>query len=143
MKLIPMTDFVLKQNSTEGKPLMATNWAKEFELRFNKIVDYANFLKQTLTLGMFVPCDDDGNVLDEPNYCDDYLGEYLDKNDYYIVMERFNEAKSKVIFNGFQVRKQSTYSIVSYKDVEVWVTWNKSKTIEDLIPYNLDLTISF
>ena len=56
MKLQSMTDFVLKQNEILGT----------FE-NFRKIVyNYANFLKQPLTLGMFVPCNEDGNVLEEP-----------------------------------------------------------------------------
>lgn len=55
MKLISMTDFVIQQRS---------------ELMFKELgkacCKYADFLKQPLKLEMFVPCDEDGNVLSEP-----------------------------------------------------------------------------
>ena len=54
MKLISMTDFVLELETNE-------HWAQDY----TKCVKYANFLKQPLTLGMFVPCDEDGNFLPE------------------------------------------------------------------------------
>ena len=137
MKLISMTDLVLEQHNWSPTQVRFDN---EFSnKRFRSVVSkYANFLKQLLTLGMFVPCDDDGNVLEIPtkensNNTIDHDSKLMD----------YNDAKSKVLFNGFQVRKQSTYSIVSNKDGDIWVTWNKSKTIEDLIPYNLDLAVSF
>jgi hypothetical protein len=44
MKLIPMIDFVLK----EGNP---SNTDQQFT---DKVMAYANFLKQPLTLGMFI-----------------------------------------------------------------------------------------
>jgi hypothetical protein len=49
MKLISMTDFVLENDST-------------------CIYKYANLLKQPLELWMFVPCDENGDVLVEPKY---------------------------------------------------------------------------
>ena len=132
-----MTDFVLEQHNWSPTQVRFDN---EFSnKRFRSVVSkYANFLKQLLTLGMFVPCDDYGNVLEIPtkensNNTIDHDSKLMD----------YNDAKSKVLFNGFQVRKQSTYSIVSNKYGDIWVTWNKSKTIEDLIPYNLDLAVSF
>lgn len=132
-----MTDFILK--TAESKDLMETPLQK-----LNRHISYAKFIKQPLTLGMFVPCDDDGNVL---NYVKNETEILQDEQKICRLISkeesRFIKAKSKVLFNGFQVRKQSTYSIVSNKEGYVWVTWNKSKTIESLIPYNLDLTISF
>ena len=132
-RLISMTDFVLQ--NVESKTM-----------KLSKIADYANFLKQPLTLGMFVPCDDDGNVLEEPSkdMWDNFIISHFEHfNESYTYCFNYQKAKLKVLFNGFQVRNQSTYSIVSNKDGAVWVTCRKSKNIESLIPYNLDLTVSF
>lgn len=75
MKLILMTDFVLEQQKATASetPLLKP---------LKKIFNYANFLKQPLTLGMFVPCDLEGNVyMDYRNYkpqkgtvCEPYQG---------------------------------------------------------------------
>ena len=51
-KLISMVNFVLQQDITDIK-------------QRDSIVKYANFLKQPLNLGMFVPCDEEDKVLFE------------------------------------------------------------------------------
>ena len=141
MKLISMINFV---KQVEDKSYTKTEKYNIIERQskcdtFDKIIKYANFLKQPLTLGMFVPCDDDGNVVSG------FYNGNIDSKDksFTKLANEYNEAKKRVLFTGFQVRNQSTYSVVSNKDEDVWVTWNKSKTIEDLIPYNLDLAVSF
>jgi hypothetical protein len=103
-KLISMTDFVLEKNKAEE-----VTRESYIECR-----NYANFLKQPLTLGMFVPCDENGNVLEEKKpFQDDY--------------HKFQQAKERVIFEGFDYWRT--------KDI-----FFENKTIEDLIPYNLILT---
>lgn len=117
MKLISMTDFVLEQgynplqNDTEC-------WIKTHK--------YANFLKQPLTLGMFVPCDLEGNVLEE-----------LDADFYVMVTDKkiveFQQAKERCLFEGFEHRGETefswifkhgkTYPIMVFKrDIECLVT---------------------
>ena len=59
MKLISMTDYVLLQHAESSNQ-------NEFE---DKCFKYATFLKQPLKLEMFVPCDEDGNVLEKPKSC--------------------------------------------------------------------------
>ena len=54
---------------------------------------YANFLKQPLTLGMFIPCDEYGNVFEVPtkensNNTIDHDTKLMD----------YNDAKSEVFF---------------------------------------------
>lgn len=64
MKLISLTDFVINE------------WSIDLTIESRKrIYNYAKFLKQPLTLGMFVPCDEDGNILEEPNK-QDYIFEH-------------------------------------------------------------------
>ena len=62
--LIPMTDFVLRINEIEKEiDQFFDSWRMK-QLRI--IENYAKFLKQPLKLEMFVPCDDDGNILENP-----------------------------------------------------------------------------
>ena len=83
-KLISMTDFVLEVEKYE-------NESHNVEHAFELIKNYANFLKQPLTLGMFVPCDENDNVLEEPSL--------LPSSD----LDKYRKAKEKVIFEGWQL----------------------------------------
>ena len=96
-RLISMVDFVLenaKQPYVEGT-------------KYKDLVNYAKFLKQPLKLEMFVPCDEDGDILDEP---EDYelrlpnmMTEYNDE------VYRYKQAKSKVLFEGFKINGNYIY----------------------------------
>lgn len=68
MKLISMTDFVLEQRGDNLK--------------------YAQFLKQSLNLGMFVPCDLEGNVLQDPGLIPSYE------------LQEYRKYKERVLFEG-------------------------------------------
>ena len=97
MKLISMTDFVLensKQPYVEGT-------------KYIDLVNYAKLLKKPLKLEMFVPCDEYGKVLEEP---EDYelrlpnmMTEYNDE------VYRYKQAKSKVLFEGFKINGNYIY----------------------------------
>ena len=138
MKLISCTDFVLEQ---EKKGMQNT----DRPLRFERILKYAKFLKQPLTLSMFVPTDDDGNVLKEAyevferdcTECDEYIF-------------RHQQAKERVIFEGFKVINKSFCQFITngkcrpfYKeDNDSLKQWkNESELIiEDLVKFNLTIT---
>ena len=98
--LIPMTDFVNNVGNMENYP--------SHEKALSWIYNYATFLKQPLKLEMFVPCDDYGNVLENPDKHQrkykDRLGDfYLDKykDDY----KNYKQAKEKVLFEGFELKE--------------------------------------
>ena len=91
--LIPMTDFVLRINEIEKEiDQFFDSWRMK-QLRI--IENYAKFLKQPLKLEMFVPCDEDGNVLEEPNGIDTAIetGYFHD----------YNKARENVLFEGFKI----------------------------------------
>ena len=90
MKLISMTVFVLEQS----KRIM--NVEITHLESHNQIVNYANFLKQPLKLEMFVPCDDNGNVLE------DIIGNGMIHN-YSEKVTQYEQAKEKVLFDGFDI----------------------------------------
>ena len=122
-KIISMTDFVLEQSNNA----LLEDCHQANKTYVNKVINYANFLTQDLTLGLFVPCDEKGNVLEEKTPFQDKYYEY-------------QQAQEKVIFKGCKAEKKADFYIITdSNDSNVWVSWNTSKRIEDLIPYNLTL----
>lgn len=106
-KLIPMTTFVIEYYSNEGYADLQT-------LRLMN--NYANFLKQPLILGMFVPVDPQGNVLKEPkNYA---IWKSLEHNDGkksdavgFEEYKIYQTAERNCLFKGFEL-VYNGYSVV-------------------------------
>ena len=89
--LVPMTDFVLEQlneQNSRTKPMREV---------FNSLEKYATFLRQPLKLEMFVPCDEEGNVLEEPKIEEEYVDEHTTQ-----IFAKYqydlDKAKEKVLF---------------------------------------------
>ena len=131
MKLISMTDFVLEQEDF----LDITNKQK-----LECIIKYANFLKQPLELWMFVPVDENGNVLECPhNYGLLNLyptGDKLMDLSFKDSLE-FQQAKERCLFEGFDLLVGQT---INTKNPEIFGKEMKDLIIEDLVKYNLQLT---
>jgi hypothetical protein len=91
--LIGMTDFVLSQRIKGINDNVRRFWACE---------RYANFLKRPLELWMFVPCDEEGNVLVDDNSfeccgrCVDGIDECVSEQ-----REKYQQAKERCLFEGF------------------------------------------
>ena len=119
MKLISMTDFVLDQFSKLEK----TQEINILQFR-NNIGNYANFLKQPLKKWMFVPCDLDDNILEEPEHFKDWINSYHYFNaseSVTHVCKEYKKAKERVLFKNCKFFK------------------NTDRTIEDMLIYNLEL----
>ncbi|WP_291095515.1 MULTISPECIES: hypothetical protein [unclassified Empedobacter] len=141
MKLISMTDFVLEQTEL----LYEKNQSK----LIHRVVNYAQFLKQPSKLGMFVPCDEEGNVLEEPtmekygyyfsNHQEEQSGWMYEEgeDEYYKVLEKYQQAKERVLFEGFSVYKNLIKNI-NGDNIMTW--YIEARCIEDLILMNLTLT---
>ena len=132
MKLISMTSFVLQRDITDIK-------------QRDSIVKYANFLKQPLKLEMFVPIDQNGNILEEPKMIEKQLGFEEVEIDYdYAEVEVYKKAKEKVLFEGIEFRKNGGVNFLTIKeDTFDFFDFNvkfKNLTIEYLIQYDLQLT---
>ena len=105
MKLISMVDYVLNLEfdikSNENEPIHKTY--------FKNVSKYARFLKQPLKLEMFVPCDEEGNVLEPPLKSDYGLAEpefntYKHPIECYgNDVEQYQKAKEKILFKGFEL----------------------------------------
>ena len=99
--LIPMTDFVLEQRMTKDQIDDASFLEIQNHINnyYSKVFNYANFLKKPLKLGYFVPCDYNDNPLEEPmleHYKD--CTEEQNAKDWLYNLEKYNEAKEKVLF---------------------------------------------
>lgn len=114
-KLISLTEFVNRID--ELVP------AKDYEMDYdtnssqlNAIKRYAKFLSQPLTLSMFVPCDDEGNVLEEPYIQRMY--HMVEHRPYSEIEKEYNNAKEKVLFEGWTMRnkKKNMYMTIVYND---------------------------
>jgi hypothetical protein len=153
-KLISMVDFVLEQSKIGIEPQSLTAQMESRDAKFNKIVNYANFLKQPLELWMFVPCDLEGNVLEKPkNYelwkSGEAIAFPIGTNDLCFIWE---QAKSRVVFEDFEIKDYSdardgikkticwkkTLHVFWYKD-NIWNPSIGIKSVEDLANYGLSI----
>lgn len=93
-----MTDFVLE---SAEQPYIDGS-------KYKDVISYAKFLKQPLKLGMFVPCDEDGNVLEEPEYYKDYFLSndkfgnlpYVHSNEWFEDCDQYSKSEDLVLFYG-------------------------------------------
>lgn len=107
-RLISMVDFVLEKDST-------------------CIYKYAKFLKQPLELGFFIPTNENGDVLQEPN-----RSTHTD-----IECEQYKQAKERCLFEGFE---NMPGGWARSKNIEIDDEFCQNRTIEDIVKYNLELT---
>ncbi|WP_407498840.1 hypothetical protein [Elizabethkingia anophelis] len=114
-KLIPLSDFVLKTVHTPNVN-EAICW-EQTEERLQKIYKYTQFLKQSLALWMFVPCDEDGNVLEQP--CD--IMNTDDCRD--CACREYKRAKSRVLFEGFRIVDFEEHQVDSLKHTS-YLQWD-------------------
>lgn len=104
-KLISMVDFVLELNE------IPMHFPDEVSERLNQYVKYAKFLKTPLQLGHFVPCDEVGNVLEEPLHYKEWKSELKNglEHEYDgLIMKRYEQSKSRCLFEGFKVQYTGT-----------------------------------
>lgn len=129
-----MTDFVLQVVQTPNVN-EAISW-EQTENRLNKIYQYSLFLKQPLTLGMFVPCDESGNVLNDPGLIPSYE------------LEQYRKAKEKVLFEfdgGLTLlRNREWFFIIEDKNgVYYRILKNKTKSkIESVFKFSVDIKLT-
>jgi hypothetical protein len=129
MKLISMTNFVLQQHAESSNQ-------NEFE---DNCFNYANFLKQPLKLEMFVPCDEDGNVLGIIPFNEHKKGSNFE----FMQHQIYKEAKEKVLFENLIYLKVSD-KIHGFTNLECvncfYIRENDNRNIENITGLNLKLT---
>lgn len=96
-KLIPMTDFVL--NSMRDQ--------KHRRDKYDDLCAYAEFLKQHLVLGMFLPCDKNGNILKYHGLYEHFKNSNFSNTGNWETQKQcedakeYFKAKENVLFEGF------------------------------------------
>lgn len=133
-----MTDFCLKNYELMGeKPLKM--WSHTFT---KKCLNYANFLKQPLELGMFVPCVD-GLLIERPEYYGFWLmDDTKDISKYHNHLEcnQYQKAKERVLFEGFEYEK--IYGRVRRLNSTEYCYLETDMTVESLIDDFTDITLT-
>lgn len=157
MELISMVEFVLQQEKCLENILTEKLPVIKLASSYDKIVNYANFLKQPLTLGMFVPCYENGNVLKESilgrePYSNDEEDFKRWERDY----KKYNEAKEKVLFKDVKIGSYrndmfhftglgKSYLIINgfiYDDNQNSSPQKTEDKIEDLLQWNENLGLT-
>ena len=104
MKLMPMTKFIKEQSNIGMEIQSLTYQQSDRARRYYLIQRYAYFLLKDIKIGMVVPCDEFGNILEEPlqeHYTD--CTEEQNTKDWLYNLEKYNEVKERVLFKGFKV----------------------------------------
>lgn len=150
MKLISMVDFVL---TVAAKMPINADDRSDYVDYMNAVENYAKFLSQPLTLGMFVPVDENGNALQGKPLSPAPDSEWIRwENEEF----EFYKAKDKVLFEGFTLSSYGNgqYSIkglsggfvvndgIIYDDSQDYAPRPTSKTIEHLLQWNENLKLT-
>ena len=128
--LISTTEFVklVKDNSTSLTERSIAN-------QYIQCLRYANFVSQKPELWMFVPCDEEGNVLEEPEQYNSWLNKKsidwgkVPFNIDLHTFEKYKKAQSKVLFKSWKWEGTLIYKNGNYLDLST----NDFKTLEILL----------
>ena len=136
-----MTDFVLEIDKEWENPSKPFSENKALM----KICNYATFLKQPLKLGFFVPCDENGNVLDDKGECScagntewcHGCNSWHYHNDTFTESDAYLKAKERVLFKGFEYEKTGYGKWSSFMltcgNYGIQEEFKKPKTIEQFM----------
>ena len=109
--------------------------------------NYDALLKQPLQLCFFVPCDENGNVLEEPKRWNDYLQfpDSFDGNKEWGELYNYELAKERVLFKGFEARmfgwKKLYYVKLGDNKNSIYTFPNlRNYTIKNLVRLEVELT---
>ncbi len=120
--------------------------------KYDLILRYVTFLLRGLELGMFIPCDLDGNVLEKPiKHVGVKSMELKSIRVYEALRMQYQEALDRVLFEGFRIKETRKGEFLLDKDSVCIMYLNTEKdkwetilfkTIEDLTELGLTLTKS-
>jgi hypothetical protein len=139
-RLVSMIYFVLNHESRKDSD--PYNYS-------NSVLEYANFLNQSLNLGMFFPAievDGKWEVLKHPSEYDIKF-DFRDKEEQAKDYKQYQQAKDRVLFEGFELNRLEN-SIEGHFNYNTVFVCRKDysnviffyKTINDLIKYAPTLT---
>lgn len=109
-----MTDFVLEQSKANISS----------DVFYFLCSNYVQFLKQPLTLGMFVPCDEEGNIMDINSIYDP-----RSKTGMYYPWE-IEKAKERVLFEGAiinGIQPSTNFNHITINGIKIAIQANDGK----------------
>lgn len=131
-----MVEFTLRQNKKYGDGY----WA--LEKTAEECIKYAKFLSQPLSIELFAPIDENGDILEAPKQFEGQFKTYKE------LCDKYAKAMELVIFD-VKIEKQysdnervSCYRIWSKQGsfiMDYYIDANKNKTIESIIDRNIPL----
>lgn len=156
-KLVSTTDFVLeqKEHMKEVGNLSFFEIQTKINEFYDKVVHHVTQMKRVLEKGMFVPCDDEGDVLEEPKESNYNLGD-IHAGYFKLDVDKYQQAKERVLFEDFYSTDENTVS-----NGEIEITFGELRSliihgdngyggitkekmfIEDLVDYNLTIIDEF
>ena len=130
-RLKSMTDFVLEQIKNFNAVVYDDLETASINL-IERIENYANFQKQPLKLEMFVPSDEDGNVLEEPKIEEEYVDEHTTQI-FAQYQYDLDKAKEKVLFelNSPVAVETMNYHISRNRNIEYLANFGSIKLTQN------------
>jgi len=109
--------------------------------RLQHLPIFHNFLKKELKPWQFIPWDKKNNCpLEKPKNYDDWINGKIQMtfgNKY----NKYQQAESEVLFENCYAEKVNDYYIIKDEfGMTLWLSWNESKTISDLVGKGIYLT---
>jgi hypothetical protein len=150
-KLMPMVEYVLS-NQPEGLEVQSINAQQSDRTRrYYQNISYANFLKMTLELWMFVPCGENNVPLEEPDKENFIFEEHpelpdnpkeYDEEKFNEYLKQFQQAQSRVLFEWFDYEEDIDLGepIITNGDFFTSVSALNTCKVEDLIQHETYLT---
>jgi len=138
-KLIPLLDYVLEQKQSVSSD--EKTFINQELLSIERIRNYAKLLSQPLKLSMFVPCYEEGKILEEPRK---HFGEtYTPREETHTYFVKYKKSKENVLFEGFYVgnyyqTEKALYN--KHSNTIIPLPFKDYKRTEDLIVFSLTLT---
>lgn len=141
-KLITMTSYIIWMQELSVEEI-AELFGEKYHLRQPILFeDYARLLVTSLSLSMFIPCNEKGEPMEKP-----IIGESSLDSSSIPYSDQYQKALDKVLFEGWESITHFDYSgVVDKKKQQLWFRGNKmtmpveGKTIEDLINSGIELT---
>lgn len=124
-----------------------------FSVKWKYSLENTIFLNSDLNLGQFIACDKKGNPLEKPKYYDEWFKKFDTK--WYTkplkdtFMEQYQEAESRVIFEGFKkatihnsyqrIFNEKTRSNLTFGEKDIILNSRVVSKITDLVGLGIEL----
>lgn len=122
---LPMLSEFVKAAIKESNYFVTTSFG-------SVVLDYTDFITQPLTKGMFIPCDEEGNILEKPSTVggsDFVTTNIIDNN-----IKEYQQALERVLFEGDYTPSKKRNYVYDFSNNKIkCINIYKYETIEQAI----------